>query len=316
VPKSLRKVVLAGGGDDGDPLGCGLEAVARFTRVDVDARVLGGGTVFEVEPPPMDLVVYSGDEPWLSDHRLHAAIRALSAGGQRRVAVWAATAAVREASLEEDPVVRDAFARTTAGQGEGPIDLPPSAARAYATRTAAARRFFEYEELLSWGERDLPDRGYHTASATGPLGGSTSISHLEGQYLRQGARALDALRHLAHPDPLSAAVASVEALIAAVAAGRTERGALFREDDTGRHRAGTRPDQRYERLRAALSDLAASLERGADLETALAQASAGLPVPLTEEQRRGAIHADALAAAQGAFAEYQVVRDRDDLDSR
>lgn len=53
------------------------------------------------------------------------------------------------------------------------------------------------------------------------------------------------------------------------------------------------------------------LEAAAPTDDAIALADAALPSPLTAKQRTEAIRADALAAAQGAFATYQISRGND-----
>jgi hypothetical protein len=316
VPRTLRPLILEGGSEDGDMLACGFAADARFTQVELTPEILGAGTVYELEPQPSPLEEYRLDDDLYDLPEVQAVAGDLSPETLRRLAAWAARVAAHEGSVQDEPPVRTALDRVATTAPAEPVEVPPSLERLYAAAQTASNRFFQYEQELSWGGANLPDHGYHTAHVDGPMFGSTAISHLEGRFLSQRAIAIGASRFLGHPDALSAAMGALEWAASTVRNARVERGWTFEEDDRGRGHTGHEPDPRYDGFRSTLRALMEAVGGGADLDDALAAADASLPTPLTDEQRTSAIHADALAAAKGAFRTYfrEPARRHDDWD--
>ncbi len=147
---------------------------------------------------------------------------------------------------------------------------------------------------------------YYEAVAQGRFGESRAISRIEGAYLAQRRWAFEAVRYVAHPDSYSAAVGCLNAAELTFSCGRLSRGWTYTETDSGRRLSGFEANPRHQQFVAAATALMAGVA-GPNSNEALARAVAALPTPLTAEERTAAIHADALAAAQGAFAEYDIV---------
>lgn len=304
VPKPLRRLVLFGGSEDGDLLGAGLALVAGFTETAFSASILDGCTVYDIEPPTDDLLTYGPDYEYTYGMRDAAPrLAVVSPERQRLFADWATIAAVRESGLAEEPAVQRILDQLGTGK---PPTLPPTIeglARATAKKHVHFARLWEELEAGSFWE--MPPHPYYEAPNPGSLDGLGAISLLEGDYLGQRRYAVEALRYVAHTDPLSAAIACANSASIVFACGRTVRGWTFTENDRGRFHTGTDPNPRHERFIQAATTLITELALPESAEGAVQRANAALPRPLTTEERTAAIQADAQAAAHGAFTTYQ-----------
>ncbi|WP_340538972.1 DUF6461 domain-containing protein [Nocardioides sp. GXZ039] len=306
VPAQLRALVVEGGSEDGDMLGSGLALIAAHTATPFSASVVSGGVIYEAAPVPEDLRDYRLGRHDVSGLRdAPALVGALSQQGQRLFAEWAAAASVREADVGGEAAVAEVLAQF----GRGSRPSAPSSLDQLAQATA--KRHNDFSELVDqreWGGlRSIPAGRCYIATVPSIFGQSRGMSVLEGAYLGQRDRAVEAVRYACHEDPLSAALGSLDAASSTFERGRTARGWIFESDpDGGRYRVGTAPNPRHTAFVEAVTALLADLATTEDGYRACLRASSALPRPLRAAERRRAIHEDAVADAEGKFATYQM----------
>ncbi|KRF06702.1 hypothetical protein ASG88_19540 [Nocardioides sp. Soil777] len=307
VPKALRKLVVAGGSEGGDLLGAGLALIAAFAKTSFSHDDLQGGTVYEIEPPPADLRTYGPGYRYTYGMPDAASMLAsLSAEQQRRFAAWATRAAAREAAVEDEAAARSVLDQLAMGE---PLRTPPSLDVLVRATVTGHKHFTDLEDDVETGGVPIPtDHPYYEAPGDRGFGTTRGFSHLEGCYLGQRRFAVEAVRYVVHPDPLSAAIACAGAASTTFWLGRLTRDWTFIDNERGRWQSDTLPNPRHEQFLQAAALLMQDLRGPGPVDDAIARADAALPAPLTATQRTEAIRADALAAAQGAFATYQVSR--------
>ena len=315
VPKALRPLVIEGGSEEGDMLGAGGALVAAYTGVKFTKDMLDGGTFYEIELPASPLLTYRRDDDFEYIYAMPDVVDtvgSLSAVQQRRFAAWTTVAAVREAGLQDEPSVQRALAQL----GTGSIPALTPGLEALARRTSkATEEFHRLAEDLEIGGIQLPEHPYYEATAETMFGLRQEISQLEGLYLSQRHNAVEAVRYLTHDDPFSAAVGCLRHASSTYANGRTTRGALFEENETGRHLRDYEPNPRHLQFTNVITALlAAVITDAADSDDAWGRADAELPRPLSAEERNAAIVTDAQAALNGDFDTYQIESSAHDSD--
>ena len=222
VPKALRRLVVAGGSEDGDLLGAGLALIATFAKTSFTAEDLRGGTFYEIEPPAADLRTYGPDYRYTYGMPDAASVLAsLPPDQQRRFAAWATRAAAREAAVEDEPAVRTVLQQLAAGE---PLSAPPSLDGLVRATVKRHEHFTRLEEDIETGGRPIPtDHPYYEVSVDRRFGVARGFSHLEGSYLGQRRFAVEAARYVVHPDPLSAAIACANSASITFLQGRLTR---------------------------------------------------------------------------------------------
>ena len=305
VPKKLRTLVIEAGV-------CGRGHVGRWprTRGSIHQGPLQPDSHLprndlRDQPRPAALQTHLPDYTYIYGmDDVALALTTLTPRQQRRVAEWATRAAAVEADIADEPTVRRVLGQL--GDGDPPI-LPASIDP---LARAAAKKHDHFtsleDDLEEGGLGETPSHPYYGALAPGPFGEKV-LSHLEGAYLAQRRTALEAVRYVAHPDSFSAAAGCLIAASLVFENGRTSRGWIFTQTDKSRHHVGMEPNPRHDQFVQAATTLVAELALSGS-EEAVTRATAALPTPLTAEHRTTAIQADARAAADGAFAEYQITR--------
>ncbi|MFB9315299.1 DUF6461 domain-containing protein [Nocardioides plantarum] len=315
IPATLHPLISEGTADDGDNLAAGLALIAAHTGVSFGPEVLDAGTWYALEPTPSAPRTYTQSSSYdpLGGVLPGASptIYTLSPDEQRAVAEWASRAAVRESGLSDDPIVTQVLAGLGTGSPAPVVDGLDELAR---TTTAAHDHFTSLEHRLESGGHEMPSHPFHEARVSTWHGDVRAISHLEGSYLGQRRWAVEALRDVSHHDAYSAALSCLSNASVVFELGRTTRDWTFREDTTGRWREDTKPNPRHQAFLQVVADLVADLSssQGRADPAVWARADAALPEPLTESERRAAIHADAEADAQGEFSTYQIASSEDD----
>jgi hypothetical protein len=305
VPKSLRRLVIEGGSEQGDMLAAGGGLVAAFTDVALTRDVLDDGVFYEIELPASPLRSFQSDDDYVYVMPgVVEMIASLSVGQQRQFAEWVTVAAVREAGIQDESPVQ----RLLAELGTGTIPSLPPPLDGLARRTAkTAGAFQRLTEDLEMGGIRRPEHPFYEATAQTVFGVRKEISHLEGRYLWQRNNAVEAARYLTHEDPFSAAVGCLNYASSSFADGRTTRGAVFEENETGRYLKDYEPNPRHVQFTGVVTQLLAALVD--DLEVAddvWERADTELPAALGSEERTAAIVADAQAAINGDFDTHQI----------
>lgn len=327
LPAALRAVALEGAQVGSDRESAGIAVVAGTTGVPFSAASLVGGTVYEIDPLPEGLrTLGPGEDSMRSVTPVAPAVAVLPADVQRRLALWATTAAVREGDVGDEAVVRDVLAALSGGTAVTPTTLGRLDELARVT-VRATDDFELIERAMEPSMEEVPPHTYYVATRPGPFGDSEALSHLEGSYLGQRRWAVETVRRATHLDPYSAAVECLGHASTVYSLGTTTRGWLFDEGEWGRRYVGFEPAPRHlqydEVVTRLLSDLVELVTTtGADgMETATspdadvwARATAALPAPLTPDERTRAIHADAEAALDGAFSTWQTDLTHDPFD--
>ncbi|MBJ7331002.1 MAG: hypothetical protein JHC95_13975 [Solirubrobacteraceae bacterium] len=282
IPKSLHRPALRANDDGSDPVAVGAAMVETFTGTAFGPDVLESGEAYGLTPPPDELKDFHPSQMWLYEDNhpdLIEAVLAATAERQRAVAIFAARAAAREASLEDETGVRELLHDLEAG-----TPRIPSAVTALA---AAARRRSTTAEFQA-----MEDQAYGRDSRA-----------LERVYLNQRAGALEVLRQATHAEPVSAAVTSLDGLLGVVRASVDRYAAVYRQDESGRRleRVDDLASDRASAVAAVVGDLLAT---NLDVTAAV---NALLP-PMTAGEREAALRDHVARYERGDFDEYQISR--------
>lgn len=277
LPRPLRALARSSENHDQDLLAIGAAMVEQFTGVAFTDAVLHDGVAAELTPPAADLDDYDGVSPpaFISEHPdlIERLVEQLP-GRQRLIAEWAATAAVHEAGLDDEPSVRAVIDKFD-GASQVPIGSVLDAYRARLTKRA--------------------DQIWHQEMETQKYGG------LEGTFVHQQVWATQAVRQATHQDATSAAVTAIAALLGTVKNTRRERAVDFVEDERGRWETDV-PDPTEDRVSTFVGVIEQLL--ASDLQEWPAIAAA-LPTPLTPDERDSALSRDAERLAAGEFDTWQ-----------
>jgi hypothetical protein len=275
-PRALRRLAALAG-EDIDLVALGAAMVEQFTGVAFDRTVVDNAVHRPLTPVSEDWQTFGPESSTLQIYapELVAAIVAADPSHHRPIASWAATAAAAEAGIADEKPVREMTARLL---GPVPPTLPPT-----------------FGPLLGRWEREAHQWDNEHESYT--LSASTGA--LEGSFLYSRIWAGRALQAAAHPDALEAALQATFDALWTFRCIRTDRGARFIEDETGRHWDHTDDGSRLPERAQAFADIVLQVIGRPDADgDALA---AQLPRVLTSAEKVELVHADQELQASGAF---------------
>ncbi len=263
-----------------DVLAVGAAMVDTYTGVAFTRQDLEAASVRGIVPRPSDLTTYPREsQHWAKDPRL------AELGGSvadrpdpdlRLLAEWAATAAVREAGLTDEPAVREVLGQF----GSGVATALPRGLDALRRRFAA-----ETQRLQAQVDEVYDESAFNSLDLT--------HAHLP-------ENALAALRSTSHPDAYSAAVGALLSAVTAFSCTKLERRVQFVEDERGRYRGGYDPSPRREQLVHVVRQVVAA--EPASWPGLTEQ----LPEPLSAGELAAAADADRRWQEAGAFNTWQI----------
>jgi hypothetical protein len=284
LPRAVRRLARLTEDEEADLVSIAAAMVEQLTGVAFDRDTVDGALHRSLTPVAEDFWTYGPEETPLRDGGApHLVPMIVTADDQtrRRLALWSAEVAAVEAGISEEPAIQESI------EGARPSKpFVPSPALG--------------PLLARWDRERTQWQLAHDGYSLGPSHGALEERFMDGRYA-----AAEAMRMASHPDALEAALMAVWLARQTFASSRSERGSLFRDDDTGRWHDGFTDAGTGERLQAFTE---AVIEALADPTGDWDALRPRLPRPFTDEERRKFIRADQKLQDQDAFATWQYER--------
>lgn len=283
-PRAVRRLARLTEAEDADLVSIAAAMVEQLTRVAFDRDTVDGALHRSLTPVAEDFWTHGPEETPLRHGTAPHLVPLLVAADddtRRRLALWSAEVAAVEAGISEEPAIRESIEEARESKPFVPSPaLGPLLAR--------------------WDRERTQWRHAHDGYSLGPSHGALEERFMDGRYA-----AAEAMRMASHPDALEAALMAVWLARETFASSRSERGSIFRDDDTGRWHDGFTDAGTRERLQAFTD---AVVEALADPTGDWDALRSRLPRPFTDDERRALIRADQQLQDEDAFATWQYER--------